>query len=236
MAADAPTIVGPIGDPSRVIARAFRPYADRVRLARVVILVAYLSVIVAMEVLGDPPTWVVLGVSVLAVIAATRGARFVIPRELRAILPRLRKVRRRQDRWLRHMIGLDWKSDPAVILSRLAALDPNSLTATDRFEIVTIARVRNETEIAARFDTPPRDDEPAHLRAMRAYAEAYTSIGSDPVGAIRRIDGIDISGLDPAQRELWTDSVALAHAYAAAVQGQDVIAALVDALRPVVGR
>ena len=134
------------------------------------------------------------------------------------------------------MIGLDWKSDPAVILSRLAALDPAGLTATDRFEIVAIARVRHEAEMAARFDLPPTDDEPAHLRAIRAYAEAYRSIGSDPVGALRRIDGIDVSGLDPAQRELWTDSVALARAYAAAVQGQDVMAALVEAWRPVVGR
>ena len=52
---------------------------------------------------------------------------------------------------------------------------------------------------------------------------------SDPVGAIRRIDGIDVSGLDPSQRELWIDSVAMARAYAAAVQGGDVVAALADA-------
>ena len=97
MAAQAPTIVDPIGDPSRVIAGAFRPYGNRLRLARVVILVAYLSVIVVAEVLGDPPTWAVLGVSALAVIGATRGVRLLLPGDLRAILPRLRKIRRRQD-------------------------------------------------------------------------------------------------------------------------------------------
>ncbi len=68
-----------------------------------------------------------------------------------------------------------------------------------------------------------------HLRAIRAYAEAFRSMESDPVGAIRRIDGIDVSGLDPSQRELWIDSVAMARAYAAAVQGGDVVAALADA-------
>jgi hypothetical protein len=216
-------------DPSRVIARALRPYAERVRLARVVILVAYLAIIAAGYIIGDPPLWFVLGVTALAVIAATRGVIFVLPREVRALLPRLRRVRLRQDRWLRQKVGLDWRSDPALVLSRLAALDPERLTAIDRFEIVTIARLRHEPEIAARFDPPKADDDPPHLRAIRAYAEAFESIESDPVGAIRRIDGIDVSGLDPDQRELWTDSVGLARAYAAAVQGGDVIAALADA-------
>ena len=36
-------------------------------------------------------------------------------------------------------------ADPAVVLSRLAALDPDRLTAMDRFEIVTIARLRPRT-------------------------------------------------------------------------------------------
>ena len=215
-------------DPSRVIARALRPHAERVRLARVVILVGYLAIIAALYLLGDPSTWVVLGITALAVIAATRGVTFLLPREVRAVLPRLRHVRARQDRWLRRMVGLNWRTDPAVVLTRLAALDPDRLTAIDRFEIVVIARLRHEPEIAARFDPPVADDEPANVSAIRAYAEAFESIESDPIGATRRIDGIDISGLDPDERELWLDSVAMAHAYAAAVQDEDVIAALAD--------
>ena len=118
MAAEAaPTGADHDMDPSRVIARALRPYADRVRLARVVILVAYLANIAALYLVGDPSTWVVLGITAVAVIAATRGVQFLLPREVRAILPRLRQVRARQDRWLRRMVGLDWKTDPAVVLS-----------------------------------------------------------------------------------------------------------------------
>ena len=216
-------------DPSLVIARALRPYANRVRTAKVVILVAYLAIIAALYVVGDPPAWLVLGISALAVLAAVKGAVFVLPRKVRALLPQLRQVRARQDRWLRHVIGLDGRTDPAVVLSRLAALDPERLTVTDRFEIVIIALLRREPEIAARFVPPAADDEPAHVRAIRAYAEAFGSIESDPVGAIRRIEAIDVSGLDPDQHERWIGSVAMARAYAAAVQGEDVIAALADA-------
>ena len=127
------------------------------------------------------------------------------------------------------MVGLSWRTDPKVVLSRLAALDPDRLTAIDRFEIVVIARLRHEPEIAARFEPPAANDEPPNVRAIRAYAEAFGSIESDPVGAIRRIDGIDVAGLDPDERELWIDSIAMARAYAAAVQDGDVIAALADA-------
>ena len=174
-------------DPSRVIARALRPYAERVRLARVVILVAYLAIIAAGYIIGDPPLWFVLGVTALAVVAATRGVIFVLPREVRALLPRLRGVRLRQDRWLRRMVGLDWRSDPAVVLSRLAALDPDRLTAIDRFEIVTIARLRHEPEIAARFDPPKADDEPPHLarhpRLRRGIRDRSSRIRSVPSAA-----------------------------------------------------
>lgn len=223
-------------DPSRVIARALRPYAARVRTARIVILAAYLAIIAACYILGYPSVWLILGITVLAVIAAIRGVVFVLPRRVRALLPRLRQVRRRQDLWLRHMIGLDWKSDPAVVLSRLAALDPDRLTALDRFEIVVIARLRHEPEIAARFEPPAVEDEPPTIHALRLYAEAYESIESDPVGAIRALDGVDVSDLDPNQRERWTDSVAMAHAYAAAVRGEDVIGALADVWTPAVRR
>jgi hypothetical protein len=212
-----------------VIARALRPYAVRVRRAKVVVLVAYLATIAALYVVGSPPAWLVLGISAFAVIAAVKGTILVLPRRVRALLPRLRQVRARQDRWLRHVVGLDGRTDPAVVLSRLATLDPDSLTAIDRFEIVVIALLRHESEIAARFVPPASGDEPPHLRAIRAYVEAFGSIESNPVGAIRRIDGIDVSGLDPDQRERWMGSVAMARAYAAAVQGEDVIAALADA-------
>ena len=226
-----PTPTGAVrdADPSRVIARALRPYLVRVRRTKIAILVAYLAIILALYVVGDPPAWLVLGISALAVVAAVKGAVFVLPRKVRALLPKLRQVRARQDRWLRHVVGLDGRTDPAVVMSRLAALDPDRLTATDRFEIVVIALLRHEPEIAARFVPPASDDEPAHVRAIRAYAEAFGSIESDPVGAIDRIDGIDVSGLDPDQRERWIGSVAMARAYAAAVQGEDVIAALADA-------
>ena len=221
-----PTDAARDADPSRVIARALRPYANRVRTAKVIILVGYLAIIAALYVAGDPPAWLVLGISALAVIGAVKGAVFVLPRKVRALLPKLRQVRARQDRWLRYMVGLDGRTDPAVVLSRLAALDPDRLAASDRFEIVVIALLRHEPEIAARFVPPASDDEPAHLRAIRAYSAAFGSIESDPVRSIHRIDGIDVSGLDPDQRERWIGSVAMAHAYAAAVQGDDVIAAL----------
>ena len=126
------------------------------------------------------------------------------------------------------MVGLTWRTDPAIVLSRLAELDPDRLTAIDQFEIVVIARLRHEAEIAARFEPPAADDEPANVRAIRAYADAFGAIEADPVGAIRRIDSIDVSGLDPGERELWIDTVAMAHAYAAAVQHGDVVAALAD--------
>ena len=225
----ASTVAGPDTDPARVLARALRPSADRVRAARVVILVVYLAIVAALSVIGDPSTWLVLGLTAVAVIAAVKGVFFVLPREVRDLLPRLRRIRARQDRWLRHLVGLDWKADPAIVLRRLAELDPDRLTTTDRLEIVVIARLRHEPEIAARFDPPTSDDEPAHVRAMRAYAEAFGSLESDPAGAIRRIDGIDVSGLAPDRRVLWTDSVAMARAYAASVEGGDVLAALADA-------
>jgi len=224
-----PTRGAPDADPSRVIVTALRPYLVRVRRTKIAILVGYLATIAALYIVGDPPAWLVLGLSALAVIAAVKGAVFVIPPEVRALLPRLRRVRARQDRWLRHVVGLDGRTDPAVVLARLAALDPDRLTVMDRFEIVVIALLRHEPAIVARFDPPASDDEPAHVRAVRAYAEAFGSIESDPVGAIRRIDGIDVSGLDPDQRDRWIDSVAMARAYAAAVRGDDVIAALADA-------
>ena len=71
-------------DPSRVIARALRPYATRLRLARVGILVAFLAIIAALYIVGDPSTWVVLGITALAVIATTKGVLFILPREVRA--------------------------------------------------------------------------------------------------------------------------------------------------------
>ena len=224
-----PTRGAPHADPSRVIASALRPSLVRVRRTKIAILVGYLATIAALYIVGDPPAWLVLGLSALAVIAAVKGAVFILPRKVRELLPRLRRIRARQDRWLRHVVGLDGRTDPAVILARLGTLDPDRLTTMDRFEIVVIALLRHEPGIAARFDPPASDDEPAHVRAVRAYAEAFGSIESDPVGAIRRIDGIDVSGLDPDQRERWIDSVALARAYAAAVRGEDVIAALADA-------
>jgi hypothetical protein len=224
-----PTGAAPDADPSRVIARALKPYADRVRTAKVVVLVAYLAIIVALYVVGDPPAWLVLGISALAVIVAVKGTVFVLPRKVRALLPRLRRIRARQDRWLRHVVGLDGRTEPAVVLSRLAALDPERLTPTDRFEIVVMALLRHEPEIAARFTPPASADEPPHLRAMRTYTQAFGSLDSDPVGAISQIEAIDVSRLDPGQRERWIGSLAMARAYAAAVQGQDVIAALAEA-------
>src|SRR4029079_8101837 len=103
---------------------------------------------------------------------------------------------------------------------------PDLLPVMDRFEVVVIALLRHEPGIAARFDPPSSEDEPAHVRAVRAYAEAFGSIEADPVGEIRRIDGIDVSALDPDQRGRWIDSVAMARAYAAAVRGDAVTAAL----------
>ena len=95
-------------------------------MARVVILVAYLAIIAALYLVGDPPTWVVLGITAVAVIAATRGVLFLMPREVRAILPRLRQVRSRQDRWLQRMVGLTWRTDPAVVLSGWRSSTPTA--------------------------------------------------------------------------------------------------------------
>jgi hypothetical protein len=217
-------------DPSRVITEALRPFTKRVRRSRVVILVAYLASYVAASLVFEPaPLWLVLGITVLGVVAAIKGVFLLLPREVRALLPRLRRIRARQDRWLRQLIGLTWRSDPAIVLARLAALDPEKLSATDRLEIVALARVRNDVEMAARFDPPPADDEPADVHALRALADVFGSIESDPSGAIGRIDAFDVSALDPALRERWEDSVGLAHAWAAAVRGEDVVAALADA-------
>ena len=88
---------------------------------------------------------------------------------------------------------------------------------------------REHQRRVARLSMGASGRRPAHVRAIRAYAEAFGSTKADPVGAIHRIDGIDVSGLDPDQRERWIGSVAMAGAYAAAMQGEDVIAALADA-------
>ena len=53
-----------------------------------------------------------------------------------------------------------WQAVAGLVMSRLAALDPDRLTATDRFEIVVIALLRHEPETAARFVPPASDAEP----------------------------------------------------------------------------